>query len=211
MSKQNHCEQSVESSNDTLKLCWSCAASLGSDIFCVHCNKLQALGTPQNAFAYFGLEMHYSIDLDLLESNYLKRQKQVHPDRFLGNSAQEKQYAAAHALFVNEAYVILKEPYGRAMHLLVLSGHSLPDQDAVIDADFLENALNKQEALAEASDINAIQNLCDEARADINNMENELSLHFVVRDFKAVHRALNSLKYSTQLLTSALKRLSELS
>lgn len=211
MSNQSKCEREIELNKDALQFCWSCATALGNDIFCMQCNRLQALGTPQNAFTYFGLEMHYSIDLELLESRYLTRQKQVHPDRFLGNCAQEKQHAAMHALFVNEAYGILKESYGRAMHLLMLSDDPLPEKNAVIDADFLENAMERQEALAEATDVNAIQSLCDAARADINNIENELSLHFVVRDFKAVQRALNSLKYSNQFLQSALGRLSELS
>jgi molecular chaperone HscB len=211
MSNQSNSELGLAFGDNTPKSCWSCATSVGSDIFCTQCNRLQALDTQQNAFAYFGLETHYSIDLELLETRYLDRQKQVHPDRFLANSEQEKLYAAAHALFVNEAYRTLKESYERALHLLMCSGYPLPDKDAVVDVDFLENAMEKQEALAEASDATAIQSMYDTARSDINSIENELSLHFVIRDFKAVHRALNSLKYLNQFLASASKRLSELS
>src|ERR1700722_6239339 len=62
--------------------CWSCAVAHNeSTLFCPHCSKIQP---PPGAdyFSVFSLEPRLTLDLGMLEHQFHKLSRKLHPDRF---------------------------------------------------------------------------------------------------------------------------------
>ncbi|QJC27579.1 co-chaperone protein HscB [Anaplasma platys] len=82
----------------------------------------------EDYFALLGLrDVSFSIDLPLMEKNYIGIQRSSHPDRFF--SIRDKETAARHIAKVNKAYLILKSPESRAEYILSVGGVKLSDED----------------------------------------------------------------------------------
>lgn len=73
-------------------------------------------------FALFGLPRGFALDEADLQRRYFALQRALHPDRFAGKSAAEREQAVRRSMQVNEAYDALKAPLLRARHLLALHG-----------------------------------------------------------------------------------------
>jgi molecular chaperone HscB len=73
-------------------------------------------------FIRFGITHQFDIDVSEVERHYVKLQQQLHPDRFAQASDQEKRFATAHTLEINEAYQQLISPLQRAQYLLQREG-----------------------------------------------------------------------------------------
>ena len=189
--------------------CWSCHAQVDKGIFCRACGVLQPLSDHQDVFSYFGRDACYSLDQAVLEERYFEQQKNVHPDKFAARSEREKIYASMHSAFVNDAYKALKDPCKRADQLLKALGQDSSDVHAALDIDFLEAIMERQELLASIADSATLQEFITLEVKNINDLENELSLHFSVHNFPAVYRVLHALKYAYKLMFDAQKRQKE--
>lgn len=203
----NHFMSSIvnEKSNENRMTCWMCDENLSNDFFCSHCDSVQPLNENTSVFHYLGFEKTYSIDLAMLEKKYFDWQMRVHPDKFIGRSDEEKAVASSHSAFVNQAYKILKDSYLRAEHLLIDKGENI-GHVSEFDAILLEEVMEKQELLVTLDKKEAIQDFMEREQNKINDLENELSLHFASDDFDAVRRVLKFLKYSNKLLEDARKQ-----
>ena len=71
-------------------------------------------------FSLFKLDQQFSIDMQLLEKNYVALQSNHHPDLFLLQS--EKKIALDIISKINKAYQTLKSPIKRAEYLLEIKG-----------------------------------------------------------------------------------------
>ncbi|SCV64230.1 hypothetical protein ANAPRD1_00584 [Anaplasma phagocytophilum] len=104
---------------------------------------------------YFALlnlgDVSFSIDLALLEKNYIEIQRNSHPDRFF--FIKDKESAVRHIAKVNKAYLVLKSPIARAEYILAEKGVKLSAEDRkkiveeVFDLDLTEAGV--QEAVGE--------------------------------------------------------------
>lgn len=91
----------------------------------------------------------YEVDAQTLSDNYLNLQRQFHPDRFAGKSAQEQRLAVQLASAVNQAYDTLRSPLLRAAYLLGQRGlDSSGENTTVNDVDFLMSQMALREQLA---------------------------------------------------------------
>lgn len=79
-----------------------------------------------NAFALFGLSIHFNLDVDVLDQQYFAAQAAVHPDVFVGRSDLEKRIAAQRAVTINEAYHRLKNNHTRAQEFLKAKNIPIP-------------------------------------------------------------------------------------
>lgn len=104
---------------------------------------------PSDYFSLLGLPAIYAIDKDELESRYLARSREVHPDRFVGAEARERVEALGATMELNEAYKILRDDVRRAEHLLARHGLTIGGNEQ-LDPDFLMDVLEAREELAEA-------------------------------------------------------------
>lgn len=120
----------------------------------------------QDYFAYFDLPRAYAMDRNLLESRYLERSKQFHPDRVHSMSEHDKRIAMERSSAINVAYQTLRDPVKRAEYLVKLGGIDLnssePEHGAPTpDQAFLISMLDLREELeqAQASGLLALEEL----------------------------------------------------
>lgn len=104
-------------------------------------------------FSLFGLARSPHVDTADLAQRYRRLQQQVHPDRFAGAAAFERQVALQQASRINDAYAVLKNPLARAAYLLSLFGADVyAETDTAVPVDFLEQQMEWREALMEAEE-----------------------------------------------------------
>ncbi|MDR3741090.1 MAG: Fe-S protein assembly co-chaperone HscB [Terracidiphilus sp.] len=110
--------------------CWSCSVShQESTLFCPHCSKIQPpIGG--NFFSVFGLEPRLELDLGMLEHQFHKLSRKLHPDRFARASESEREWSLADTALLNDAYRTLKDPIRRTEYLLKLSGAMTGEEHA---------------------------------------------------------------------------------
>ncbi|SPE18317.1 Fe-S protein assembly co-chaperone HscB [Candidatus Sulfotelmatomonas gaucii] len=110
--------------------CWACSVAQNeSTLFCPHCSKIQP---PSGAdyFSVFGLEPRLNLDLAVLEREFHRLSRKLHPDRFARASVNEKQWSLADTALLNDAYRTLKDPLRRTEYLLKLQGAAIGESAA---------------------------------------------------------------------------------
>jgi len=141
--------------------CWSCSiAHNDSTLFCPHCSKIQP---PRGAdfFTVFGLAPHLNLDLPILEKEFYRLSRRLHPDRFARAAQNEKEWSLADTALLNDAYRTLKDPITRTEYLLKLHGAEIGEEHSGKDrrkgemgasrvpADLLEEVFELNEQLEE--------------------------------------------------------------
>jgi len=105
----------------------------------------------KNYFELFDIPVSYVIDIDDLSARYRRLQQQVHPDKFVTSSAQDRRLSMQHAARVNDAYTVLKNALKRAQYLLEISESSATKEEAVLDNGFLMEQMELRETLESIS------------------------------------------------------------
>ena len=134
--------------------CWSCSIGHNdSTLFCPHCSKIQP-PPGGDYFQVFGLERRFQVDLPMLEHEFHRLSRKVHPDRFARAGENERQWSLADTALLNDAYRTLKDPLHRTEYLLKLEGAEIGEEHSGKDrkdpsrvpADLLEEVfeLNMQ-------------------------------------------------------------------
>ena len=177
-----------------------------------HANERARASGPDH-FARLGLAPAFVLDPKALERAYFEAQRRTHPDRFATRPAAERVAALAEATAVNEAYEALKTPLGRAAHLLERAGRPLPGGDGatVSDPALLMEALEWREALADAEDAAAVEEVRAAARSRIADLVAGLGDAFAAEDFERATNLALSLVYVEKLADEARRRAASLS
>lgn len=137
--------------------CWSCAVAHNeSTLFCPHCSKIQP-PPGGDYFSVFSLVPRLDLDLGMLEHQFHKLSRKLHPDRFARASANEKEWSLADTALLNDAYRTLRDPIRRTEYLLKLHGAEIGEEHAGKDrrdpsrapADLLEEAFDLNMQLEE--------------------------------------------------------------
>lgn len=132
----------------------------------------------ENPFELFGLPSQFALDAKELEARHRELSKSVHPDKHVGAGAGMRAQALSHAVSVNEAYRVLRDPLLRAEAVAKVRGLSLPEKAALPPA-FLMDVMEQREALAEVQgDEVKLQNLLNAATARCTALETELASAF---------------------------------
>ncbi|MGL5390756.1 MAG: co-chaperone HscB [Shewanella sp.] len=101
-----------------------------------------------NYFELFNFPPAFDIDTALLAERYRELQRAVHPDKFAHDTEQQKLLAVQRTAQVNDGYHSLKDPIGRAEHLLSLRGIDLSHETTTVkDTAFLMQQMEWREAL----------------------------------------------------------------
>ncbi len=105
-------------------------------------------------FEILAIPQAFTIDMAALEAGYFNAQRNYHPDRFIGKSAQERAEALARSMDINQAYEALKNPLKRAQHLLKMQGINIGTENDSIKPDpaLLMEIMELQEQFEEAGD-----------------------------------------------------------
>jgi molecular chaperone HscB len=137
--------------------CWSCSIGHNdSTLFCPHCSKIQP---PPGGDFYqvFGLDRRFTIDLPVLEHEFHRLSRKVHPDRFARAEENERQWSLADTALLNDAYRTLKDPLHRTEYLLKLEGAEIGEEHSGkerkdpsrVPADLLEEVFDLNMQLEE--------------------------------------------------------------
>ena len=177
--------KTTETTTAAAAVCWSCSAPLGEgSLFCAHCAKIQPPHAI-NYFSVFGLVPVLNLDLGMLEHQFHKLSRKLHPDRFARATAEEKEWSLAQSSLLNDAYRTLKEPIARTRYLLRLHSAEIGEEFAGKDkkdpsrapADLLEEVfeLNMQlEELRMGDEDAGLKQSLSEARRKFLGLEDEV-------------------------------------
>jgi molecular chaperone HscB len=135
--------------------------------------------TTTNYFQLFDLPTAFELDAEELLPRYRDLQRQFHPDRFAGESAEKQRLAVQKAADINTAFNALKDPVARARHLLLLAGHGLQSESATVyDAEFLMAQMDLREQLEEAEGLEQLTALREEAEEWLGNLGREFAIDY---------------------------------
>ena len=171
-----------------------------------------AMKLSDDDFTLFGLPQRHALDRSELDERWRALQSQVHPDRFTSEGAASQRLAMQWAVRVNEAYQRLKDPLKRGAYLCELRGAAIDaDNNTAMPGAFLMQQMAWREALDEAADADAVQQLDNTVAADehalLATLERTLdeqgelqaaaqqvrALMFVARFRDDIHRRLDAL------------------
>jgi molecular chaperone HscB len=158
-------------------------------------------------FARLGLPAALDLNAGVLDKAYFARQRQWHPDRFVGKPPAERAKASIEAAALNDAYRTLKDPLSRAVYLAELIGVDLPgDGKTIDDPELLMEAMETREELHDAATIAAVDALAAKARDDIKASLAALESLFLANDKPALRKALLRLRYLDKFAEEARAR-----
>lgn len=147
--------------------CWSCSVALDEFVlFCAHCGKIQP-ATAGNYFSVFGLVPRLDLDLGMLEHQFHKLSRKLHPDRFARATPNEKEWSLANTALLNDAYRTLRDPIRRTEYLLKLHGAEIGE---------------------EHSGKNRPENKMGTSRAPADLLEEVFDLNIQLEEMRAAHK-----------------------
>jgi len=106
--------------------CWSCGEMRAAH-FCSACGKVQP-PVPVDYFTFFGFPRKLDLDEELLEQEFYKLSRKLHPDVYAQAESREQQWSLEQSSLLNDAYRTLKDPIKRTEYLLRLEGVELEEQ-----------------------------------------------------------------------------------
>jgi molecular chaperone HscB len=84
--------------------------------------------TPGDYFAFFALPQRLNLDVAVLEREFYKLSRKLHPDLHAGAGKREQDWSMEQTSLLNDAYRTLKDPILRTEYLLHLGGVELEEQ-----------------------------------------------------------------------------------
>jgi len=181
--------------------CWSCKGPVaGTALFCQTCEAVQP-PRQVDAFARFGLEPTFDIEIGSLEPLYFNLQRRLHPDRFVSKGPKEHALSQSQAASLNKDFETLKDPVRRATALLENGGHLIHPEgcNTVSDPILLMEVMEMREALGEAETPEEIARIESLTRRDMDDCLKELSSAFAADDLDVADRLNTRLKYLVKL------------
>src|SRR3954471_9014841 len=158
-------------------------------------------------FARLGLPAALDLDAGALDKAYFARQREWHPDRFVGKPPELRAKASIEAAALNDAYRTLKDPLSRAVYLAALKGVELPgDGKTIDDPELLMEVMDAREELHEASSIAEVDALARFAREDLQKALDGLPRLFSANDKAAIRKTLLRLRYLDKFAEEARAR-----
>ena len=192
----------ADAAKQTLKPCWSCKGPLTAGaLFCSTCEAVQP-PAPVDHFVRLGVERAFEVDVPALDRRYFDLQRQLHPDRFATKAPKEKALSQQQATALNDAYETLKDPLKRADYLVHLEGVGvLPEGcNLVQDQSILIEAMEMREKLMMADNMDTLNAIQRETKAEIDDVHTALSLAFKGADIEGACQLTTRLKYLDKMM-----------
>jgi molecular chaperone HscB len=118
-------------------------------------------------FDFFGIERRLNLDGADLQRRFYSLSRELHPDRFMRATAEEREQALEKSAILNDAYRVLRDPLLRAEYLV--SGAGLdPGDEKRVPPELLEKVFEVNEVL-ESGDRAGIES----ARTHLNDARDE--------------------------------------
>jgi len=154
-------------------------------------------------FEVLGLPQAFTLDAAALESNYLARSRELHPDFHQSGPASQQRASLELTATLNDAYTTLRDPFKRADYLLGLLDGPPAGALKEMAPSFLEEMLELRmeieelrESRAEAG-LAALDKQLQQRRAAIVA---DIAAAFASNDLRGVRLWLNTARYLQGLL-----------
>jgi molecular chaperone HscB len=161
-------------------------------------------------FETLGVEPRFDLDLRALEQNHRALSRTLHPDRHTGGTATERRLALSHAIDVNDALRVLKDPVRRAEALFARLGVAVGDgREPQPSQALLLEMMEAREELADAArrkDLATIRRLASEIARRRDAALAALSAAFEERSPESLEQAipaLGELRYAKRFAEEA--------
>lgn len=156
-------------------------------------------------FDILDLPETFSLDEKALEKAYFNAQREVHPDRLIGKSEQERGEAIIRSQIVNDAYDTLKNPITRAEHLLELHDIIvLGDESTDVPPELLMEMMELRERIeAVAGDGRGLLNITEEIKKAAQVSTDALEQAFTARNYEGAGAETLRLHYLAKALEEA--------
>jgi molecular chaperone HscB len=113
-------------------------------------------------FELFDLPVQFALDRAHLDARWKDLQREAHPDKFASQGTAAQRVAMQWSVRINEAYQRLKDPLRRAAYLCELGGSPIQaENNTAMPAAFLMQQMEWREALDDANDVAALEDLHD--------------------------------------------------
>ena len=160
-------------------------------------------------FTLFGLDERFALDAARLDQRWRDLQAEVHPDRFAAQGAAAQRVAMQWSVRVNEAYRRLKDPLRRAAYLCERRGVPIEaERNTAMPREFLLQQMSWREALDDAHDAAAVQQLDEEVAAReqmlLQRVQQQLDEH---RDAQVAAELVRELMFVTRFRADIDRRL----
>ena len=176
----------------------------------------EAATGPSSHFELFDIAVAFAIDEAKLHRNWLLRQQEYHPDRYMNLPLRQRtraiKAATAATANINSAYRTLADPLTRAIYLLGLRSYVIDSQESSTDEAFLGQMMQLRmdlESRAEAGEEAPLRDLLADIEARCRDYERELASLFDGPDGEqggkkrllATKKAVIEYRFVTRLLT----------
>jgi molecular chaperone HscB len=116
-------------------------------------------------FELFGVPVQFAQDRAQLDARWKDLQREAHPDKFASQGTAAQRVAMQWSVRINEAYQRLKDPMRRATYLCELGGAPIQaENNTAMPAAFLMQQMEWREAMDEANDVAALEDLFDDVQ-----------------------------------------------
>ncbi|PON42075.1 Co-chaperone Hsc [Parasponia andersonii] len=185
---------SSQSARELDSKCWNCNAA-APFLVCSSCRCIQPVDQSVDYFQIFGLEKKYDIEDQNLDGKYKDWQKKLHPDLVHSKSKKEREYAADQSARVIDAYCTLTKPLSRAIYVLKLEGVNVDEEETISELDLLAEIMEIREAVEEAADSQALNQIQSEMQEKIKHWSNLFANAYRDRNFGEAVTAIRRMTY----------------
>jgi molecular chaperone HscB len=159
------------------RACPGCGAPAKSTLACLACGCVLAEPADSDHFARLGVPAAIDVDPDLLETQYLRLSRALHPDFHGAADEPAREHANRNSALLNEAYRVLTDAHERAEYLLERIEPGALERWKTLPPNFLMQAMELSEAVedARAADAGGLSALADRLRDDVAARARELA------------------------------------
>ncbi|KAJ6634528.1 Iron-sulfur cluster co-chaperone protein HscB [Pseudolycoriella hygida] len=203
-------------SDTKITKCWNChtpldvhSFGLKESFFCSSCGSLREVNDNYNYFELFGITEKFHVDQSELTKKFREYQSVLHPDKFGNKNETEQNLSAAISSLVNKAYKALSTPIKRAEYILKLKGITIPEENNVVDKEFLFEIMERNEEVEDANSAADLKNLLLRVNRDKEKTFCDFDVNLKRDDLIAAESSLILLRYYASLETSIKNKLSK--
>lgn len=155
----------------------------------------------QDFFTLLNIKLAFDLDLNELDRNYFKLQKQFHPDQYIHINPNQRIEELEYSALINKAYNTLKFPLTRAAYLLNLQGLDTSENIAPInDPEFLEKSMEDRESLQEIDSLIGLKKFETEILVRQSNILKDFSKYYQNNLIREATESYIQLKYISRVL-----------
>jgi molecular chaperone HscB len=145
-------------------------------------------------FEIFDIEINISINLNDLESKYLKLQSNFHPDKFVKAATIEKTMAVRISTHINDGYKTLKDLVLRVDYILKINNFVIDENKTFKNSNFLVEQMELSERITD-TDKSKYDDIKMEIKNKISLLIIEMKKNLFDKEFDILHQNNSMIKF----------------